>query len=362
MLTILLTCLAIAQAPTPALTVPPAPTAGIVQVGTAARRPYSWQAPDGTWTGPAVQLWSTIALDCGIQYELKGYTESELFAKLQDKSIDFAATGVQINALADLTIDFTAPFDAGGYSLVTHGRSAALPREVIARVMTPNVLVWLVFMGIATAVAGVAIRVIERDQNPTHLGAKDRLINGLWWAITTLSTVGYGDFVPKTRLGKLVGSLWMVVSLILVAIFTANIVATLTVGRLTPYFQSIKDMRVNLVGIIDLPSSRDVATRLGLVPRIFHTPTDAFEALDNGQIEGFLHPTNEVRVLLNERQDPNLILLPRETLRGFVALGVSESFDKVRLRQINSAIIRVIESQAWTALAQQLDGSPPSQD
>ncbi|WP_050616202.1 potassium channel family protein [Bacillus testis] len=45
---------------------------------------------------------------------------------------------------------------------------------------------------------GIAITLIEPFTFPT-------LLDGIWWAIITTSTVGYGDFVPKTPSGKIIG-------------------------------------------------------------------------------------------------------------------------------------------------------------
>lgn len=42
--------------------------------------------------------------------------------------------------------------------------------------------------------------------------------HGLWWAIVTLTTVGYGDMVPQTAPGKLLGSFCAITGLLIVAI------------------------------------------------------------------------------------------------------------------------------------------------
>ncbi len=57
-----------------------------------------------------------------------------------------------------------------------------------------------------------------------------RLGRGLWWAIVTLTTVGYGDVVPLTLPGRLVGVALMVSGLIAISLLTAT-VASIFVQR-----------------------------------------------------------------------------------------------------------------------------------
>ncbi|MFN7097723.1 MAG: potassium channel family protein [Gammaproteobacteria bacterium] len=46
--------------------------------------------------------------------------------------------------------------------------------------------------------------------------------SGIWWAWQTITTVGYGDVVPKTQLGRILGILVMIGGVGLLAVLTAN--------------------------------------------------------------------------------------------------------------------------------------------
>merc|ERR1712113_1326000 len=52
--------------------------------------------------------------------------------------------------------------------------------------------------------------------------------SAMWWALTTITTVGYGDMVPQTVAGKCIGSLTMVGGTIIVSLSVATITSSFT--------------------------------------------------------------------------------------------------------------------------------------
>jgi voltage-gated potassium channel Kch len=78
-------------------------------------------------------------------------------------------------------------------------------------------------LGIAIAlvlVAGALERIVEPDTF-TSLGL------AYWWAVTTVTTVGYGDVVPEDPPGRIVAAMLMLTGLALIPTLTSVIVSTL---------------------------------------------------------------------------------------------------------------------------------------
>jgi voltage-gated potassium channel len=76
--------------------------------------------------------------------------------------------------------------------------------------------VMIIFTVGIVLVGGVIVWLFDR-QNFPDLGA------ALWYSLQTVTTVGYGDNVPTTEVGRIVGAGVMVVGVALIAILTASI-------------------------------------------------------------------------------------------------------------------------------------------
>jgi voltage-gated potassium channel Kch len=73
-------------------------------------------------------------------------------------------------------------------------------------------------------IAGVVARLVE-PETFTSLGL------AYWWAIVTVTTVGYGDIVPEDPAGRVVGALLMLTGLSLIPTLTSMIVSVLISKR-----------------------------------------------------------------------------------------------------------------------------------
>jgi voltage-gated potassium channel len=80
----------------------------------------------------------------------------------------------------------------------------------------------LAVLSIVTVV-GSLIYVIEGEEN----GFTD-IPTSIYWAIVTLTTVGYGDLSPKTPLGKMLASIVMILGYAIIAVPTGIVTAELT--------------------------------------------------------------------------------------------------------------------------------------
>jgi voltage-gated potassium channel len=72
---------------------------------------------------------------------------------------------------------------------------------------------------LVTIVAGIVIHFTDSEKFPD-------IWEGLWWAIQTVTTVGYGDVVPRSTAGRLVATLVMLFGIGFLTVITASIAST----------------------------------------------------------------------------------------------------------------------------------------
>src|SRR3954463_221001 len=101
-----------------------------------------------------------------------------------------------------------------------------LERQMQRRGLRPRYAAYVivVFWTVGVLVFGV----VERLVDP---GTFDNVWLGMWWAIQTVTTVGYGDVVSGSTVGKVIGSLLMLGGLAFFAVVTGTITSAFVAQR-----------------------------------------------------------------------------------------------------------------------------------
>ncbi len=76
------------------------------------------------------------------------------------------------------------------------------------------------FTVLITVAGGILERVVDHKEFPT-------IGKGLWFALQTVTTVGYGDVTPKQSDGRFIGAVVMLAGIGFLAVITASVTASL---------------------------------------------------------------------------------------------------------------------------------------
>ena len=95
-------------------------------------------------------------------------------------------------------------------------RPSARSSRVVSNERAPIASVLILF-GIVLMLAATAAHLLERVRQPDQFGS---LPGAMWWAVVTLTTTGYGDVVPLTVGGKMIGATLMISGIIVLALMT----------------------------------------------------------------------------------------------------------------------------------------------
>lgn len=164
----------------------------------------------------------------------------------------------------------------------------------------PLASVLMIFL-IVLVMAAVALYLLERNAQPDHFGS---LPLSLWWAVTTLTTTGYGDAVPATALGRLIAGVVMICGLGVFGLWTGILATGFAAEHRRREFIRNWDLvtSVPFLRNLDAPSiieltrmlrRLDVAERSIIVRR--GRPGDCMYFIAAGEVEVKLEP-NPIRL------------------------------------------------------------------
>jgi voltage-gated potassium channel Kch len=144
------------------------------------------------------------------------------------------------------------------------GRPSLIDRRVRRIANARSVTVGLALTFVALALVGAIVMRFADAHNFPSLGL------AVWWALQTVTTVGYGDVVPTTSAGRVVGGVEMVIGVSFIAFLTAGVTSTV-VQRGQAGAEDAERAR----------EERDLQTIVDALALITHAITELGKRLDN---------------------------------------------------------------------------------
>jgi hypothetical protein len=139
-----------------------------------------------------------------------------------------------------------------------------LLRLKVRKLFRHPIFLALTVLGNSLILAGaVSLYFIEQHANP-HIHS---LLDTLWWAVSTVTTVGYGDVSPVTVPGKLIGILLMLVGTALFCSYTAIFADVLISDDLDDFEAEIRLIERRLRNLrgqepTDYPEAQETLSRI----------------------------------------------------------------------------------------------------
>jgi polar amino acid transport system substrate-binding protein len=229
--------------------------------------------------GLSIDFWRRIALKLNVEYEFvecKGVADK--LKRLSEGRIDIAIGGITITEQREESFDFTHPQFHTGLDILILRSEKPTVISFISAFFTKNKLMVLAGVLLLIATAGHLIWLVERSSKKTtttfHHNYFPGVFEGMYWALVTASTVGYGDKVPKRWVGRILAGLLIIMFLPVFGYFIAQLSADMTV----------RNLKHNITGPADLVG-KQVAVVKGTTGQKYmerqRSHIYAFEAVEN---------------------------------------------------------------------------------
>jgi polar amino acid transport system substrate-binding protein len=276
------------------------------------------------------------------------------------REVDVAVGPISITAERAERTRFTQPYFHSSLGILAPQTSGWFSR--VSGFLSKAFVVGLSVLLFVLAIVGTLIWLAERKTNSEQFPSRPvpGIANGVWFAIVTMTTVGYGDRVPTTPAGRVIAGVWMVVALLTASSLTAGIATAITVAQLAPPAVASADQLagrrvVTVRGTPGIAFAQRARARIVLVDRF----EDGVALVAGGDAAALVFDRPMLRYHL--RKNPELPLVVSEASYAPQGYGFAVADPEIQ-HELNVALLRASESGAVRRVVESWFGRTAADD
>jgi len=321
--------------------------------------PYGYADADGSISGVSVDLWRRVVQQTEWQYRLIPVSDmEEVLSGLEQGRFDAAIGAITITPERSERVEFSYPAHRSGVAVAVRKQtgplSALMSYGAAAAELSPLILLILAL----PVVTGLAMWFLERPRHPAAQGTESSVVSlrdGIYWAVVTMTTVGYGDKTPKTNSGRLVAIFWMMGSLVLVSLLSTSMVSRLTAERVESGADATaSDLTGKRLAAAAHSSGAEYLDGLHLPYAKFQNLQEALDSLADGRSDAIVNSVGALQYFIAKRY-AKVVQAPRGLLASaYMAFALPER--SPLKKQIDRALMKITAGPEWRSTEERFFG------
>jgi len=290
-------------------------------------------------------LWREIAteLDYTSTYHLEDMPG--LLKGLQNGTYDVALGAISITPAREKLVDFSHAVNPSGTGIAVRSSSLKSSFKTYWRPLLFSF--FRLFLGITALLlsAGVLVWLIERKKNDHFREGWQGLIDGMWWSAVTMTTVGYGDKVPKSLFGRMLAMTWIFVGIVLIALFTANASSIFLNTELETEISSIQDLYNAKVGSVTKSSGAEFLKRNHIGFKGYGNVDEALQALINKEVDAVVYNTPVLVYYRHNHYKTEIRLAQQQLMKNNMGIAFPQGSELIE--DVNLILLHKIAEPDW---------------
>lgn len=330
-----------------------------LKVGIREVKPFSFIDEKQQPSGYSIDLWNAIADELNIKYNfVPSEGISYTLQDMKDGKIDIAIGAITITEEREMTFDFSYSYFHTGLGILTQTNREYPIIGIFSSFFTEKWLVKIAGFILFLLLSAHLIWLVERRRDDSfHRNYFPGIFESIYWSIVTVSTVGYGDYFPKTKLGKLLSVLVIIISLPLFGIFVADFSSYITLDKLRSNINGPQDLDGKLVGVVKGGTSEEYLARKSFViPKGYTSSEELFLHLAEGDLDAIVHDLPSLQYYANTEGKGKVKVVGKMFNKQDYAYIYPEGSRLIE--QVNRALLKLTENGTITTLHRNWFGNP----
>lgn len=296
--------------------------------------------------GIVIDIWKQIAFGLNEQYQLIEYPTIESgIEAINNSELDILIGPITINSeRADLAT-FSQPF----YNTELAILAPIVETTFWSRVkpfFSTTFLYAVIGLLIILSIVGFLFWLVEgrKSEDDYGKGAIRGIGSGVWLAVVTMTTVGYGDYAPRTPGGRFIMGAWMIISLILATSFVAGIATTFSLSSTEDKtITSLNDLENKRVAVPNYKKIIDKVLDSNGTPVPVTDVSEGYEMLLNKKVDALIYDQVPLAYTFEDKRRKDFVLSTRKILPQYYGFLFPKNSDLIR--KVDLQIIHLRESQ-----------------